>query len=173
MREFSAPWSILLKATTGICVLILCGIAVVGLVAGPRKLLWQLAVVGLPLTFLFLALPFTILGYRIERDVLKVRRLGWATSIPLDGLRSVHADPDAMARSLRVFGNGGLFCFAGRFRNQALGNYRAWATDPGNAVVLKFDDRTLVVTPGRRNAFVFTLTKLIDPPPAAPTTAEQ
>ncbi len=52
-----------------------------------------------------------------------------------------------MKGSIRTFGNGGLFCFSGRFRNRKLGSYRAFATDPKLAVVLRFPDKIVVVTP--------------------------
>jgi len=62
-----------------------------------------------------------------------------------------------MKGSLRLFGNGGLFSSSGLFWNRRLGRYRAFATDPGNAVVLEFPDRTLVVTPESPSGFLAAL----------------
>ena len=59
-----------------------------------------------------------------------------------------------MARSLRIFGNGGLFSVCGRFRNRELGHYRAFVTDPKNAVVLRFGEQTIVISPEGPKEFV-------------------
>ena len=42
----------------------------------------------------------------------------------------------------------------GFFRNRTLGRYRAYATDPGRAVVLVLGGRTVVVTPGEPRIFL-------------------
>lgn len=55
--------------------------------------------------------------------------------------------------SVRTFGNGGFFGFIGWFRHALLGSYRAYATDPANAVVLHFEDDTVVITPDDPAAF--------------------
>lgn len=160
MRDFSAPWSTSLKVMTAISVAILAGLPLVGVTTGPREEpIWQIAMIGLPLSILLGALPFMVRGYHVENSVLTVRRLGWSSRIPLDGLETAEVDPEAMKGSIRTFGNGGLFCFAGRFRNARLGTYRAWATDPTLAVVLKFPDRTLVVSPDRPDRFVEAIRK--------------
>ena len=69
------------------------------------------------------------------------------TLIPLSDLVSVAGDAEAFKGAVRLFGNGGFFSFTGLFWNRKLGFYRAFATDPARAVVLKFAQRTLVITP--------------------------
>jgi hypothetical protein len=96
---------------------------------------------------------FTIRGYRLEGRQLLVDRLLWSTRVPLDGLDAAEIVPDAMRRSVRLFGNGGLFAFAGWFRNRRLGTYRAFATDPSRSVVLRFPNRRVVVTPDDPQGF--------------------
>ena len=78
---------------------------------------------------------------------LYVQRIGWKSKIDLTELNSVQVDPTAMSKSIRLFGNGGLFCFAGIFRNHKLGRYWAFATSPKKSVILRFPKRTIVVTP--------------------------
>ena len=112
------------------------------------------AIIVSPLSILVIAVFYVIRGYELEGKTLHVKRLGWRCRISLDELLSVYADPAAMKRSIRLFGNGGLFCFAGKFRNNELGSYRAFATDPKDAVVLKFRSRTIVVTPTDVDGFV-------------------
>ncbi len=113
--------------------------------------------VGLIVVVLLGSALFTIRGYELAGSELLVRRLVWATRIPLQDLRSAWADPSAMKRSIRLFGNGGLFAFSGLFSNRKLGRYRAFATDPRNAVVLRFAARTIVVTPDAPQEFLSTL----------------
>ncbi len=158
--RFGAPWALSLKLMTVFGVAILGGVATIGLVATPIETpLWTLAMVVMPLSVLIISLLFMIRGYELSGDELSVLRLLWRSRVSLDGLQAAEINPEAMRRSLRTFGNGGLFCFAGRFRNKKLGPYRAFATDPKLAVVLKFGDRTVVVTPDNPRKLVARLHK--------------
>lgn len=144
--DFAAPWSRALRWITSLACLLLAGITLVGL-AWPRGGLETLLLVALPPLVLAAGLLFMVRGYRIEgRELLVLRPLG-ATRVDLSGLRTASADPQAMRGSIRLFGIGGLFVWAGWFRNRALGRYRVWATDPARAVVLRFEKRVVVVTP--------------------------
>ena len=153
--QFEAPWGGLLKGMTALSIVILLGVAAAGLLTGPRDTLtWQISMIGLPLVFLAGGVFFVIRGYTVETDMVRVHRLGWESHIPLIGLEDVTVDPEAMSGSIRTFGNGGMFCFAGSFRNRKLGDYRAFATDLKKSVILRFSNRTVVVTPGDPQAFV-------------------
>jgi hypothetical protein len=154
VAEFAAPWALPLKLTTVFAISILALVPAVGLSSGPRgNWLWIATMVALPCAILAAAPWFMIRGYAVGGNTLVIRRLGWSSEINLKDLRSIEADPEAMRKSTRVFANGGLFCFAGRFRNRKLGAYRAYATAPHLAVVLRFSDRVVVVTPGDPNEF--------------------
>ena len=127
--------------------------------------------VALPLLVLAGTLPFVIRGYVLQERTLFINRLGWRTCVDLTALRSVQADPNAMRGSLRLLGSGGLFGFFGVFRNRPLGVYRAYATDPQRAVVLKLSGRTVVVTPDDPDAFVAEVRRRVgitDAPPVIP-----
>jgi hypothetical protein len=120
-----------------------------------------------PLAFFFLAVAliaisslFVIRGYRLDPAGLHVERLLWADRIPLDALRGAWADHQAMAKSLRLFGNSGFFCIAGLFSNRRLGRYRAFATDAQRSVVLDLTARKVVVTPEDPWAFLAALRRL-------------
>jgi hypothetical protein len=149
-RSFRAPWGPALRWVTLLATALLAGIAILEAVVLPRDLLggwpWLLATC-LPLAILGGSALFTVRGYRFDGSTLLIRRLLWETPLPLDGLRRAWAAPDAMRRSWRLFGNGGLFAISGLYRNRELGNYRAWATRPDLAVVLEFGQRKVVVTP--------------------------
>ena len=157
MREtvrYSAPWGGALWGMTALAVGTVLMVVTIGLTTGPREMpLWTSAMVVMPLGLLVSAAPFMVRGYEVSPDHLDILRPGWRVSLDLTRLLSVEADPDAMKGSIRLFGNGGLFCFAGLFRNRKLGNYRAFATAPKRAVVLKFEGRTVVVTPDDPEGF--------------------
>ena len=150
--RFSAPWSTSVTVITGLVLALVVVMGGIGLVIGVVVLVGVLAI----------SAYFAVLGYVVEVDTVAVRRPGWQTRLPLEGLESVEADPDAMRGSLRTFGIGGLFAFVGRFRNGRLGPYRAYATDPARAVVLCWTDRTVVVTPDDPETFVAAVAAVAD-----------
>lgn len=59
-----------------------------------------------------------------------------------------------MRRSIRIFGNGGLFGITGIYRNKTLGIYRAYVTDPKQSVVLQMTSRVVVISPAYPRAFL-------------------
>lgn len=99
-------------------------------------------------------LPFIIRSYAIAGDELLIRRLFWTTRLPLAGLKSAEVEPRVMSNSLRTFGNGGAFSFTGWFWKKPLGHYRAFVTDLNRTVVLRFEKRTVVVSPAEPEEFV-------------------
>jgi len=154
--RFEAPWSRLLIIVS-IFATIVCltaGFAAWGsttrMGGDPSK--WWAAL--LPVVLILGAALFTIRGYTVERDSILVHRLLWATRIPRIGLKSATYDPALIAGGIRVFGNGGFFSFSGWFRNKKLGTYRAYITDPARAVVLRYGDRVVVMSPGDPERFV-------------------
>jgi len=160
-HDFDAPWSTALRFMSGLLTLMLLGVAWVGLRTeadmGP---IWYAVMVGIPLVIVLLALRYMVLGYRLTPDTLWVRRWGWFSKWDLEGLEAVAADSGAMIGSRRLLANGGLFSFSGRFRNKQLGTYRAQATDPGRSVILRWPNRTLVISPDDPERFVRTLCEL-------------
>jgi hypothetical protein len=148
MKEYTAPWSTSLIVVSSIGTLICVGAAISAARSGRP---W---IALLPLAIVCGGILFTIRGYTVTPDALLVRRLFWTTRLPLSGLHSAQVEPEAMRRSIRTFGNGGLFSFTGWFRNAALGGYRAFVTDPHRTVVLHFPARTVVVSPSAPEDFV-------------------
>ncbi len=149
--HYKAPWSTLLVVISAAATILCLGISLgmVGLGHGPLP--W----VGLlPLAIILGAAPFTIRGYTITADAILVHRLCSATRLPLQGLQSARAEPNAMRGSLRTFGNGGLFSFSGRYWSKHLGAYRALVTDPRRTVVLRYADRAVVISPASPEQFV-------------------
>jgi len=159
--RFNAPWGTSLKVMTGLSLVVLIGIPILGAFTGSESNTTRFfGMVILPLLILVIASFFLIRGYVLTNTALLIQRLGWNSTLDLTTLISAEADQDAMAKSIRTFGNGGLFCFAGAFRNKKLGPYRAFATDPKRAVVLKFINRAVVITPDKPEEFVTRIKEL-------------
>ncbi len=141
----------MLIAITSLVTILLIGISIGMIWRGGGLVQWAALA---PLTIVCGSALFTIRGYAVSHDAVLVHRLFWTTRLPLAGLQSAKSEPDAMRRSIRTFGNGGLFSFSGFFRNKALGNYRALVTDPHRTVVLRFAERAIVVSPDLPEEFV-------------------
>jgi hypothetical protein len=156
--SFGAPWGKPLKVATILTVVLLTGIAITGLLTGPRGgkegVIWLVAMVVLPLLIWVFALPFAVCGYVLSRGTLLISRFGWYSRIDLKGLKGAEVDPKAMAGSIRTFGNGGLFSFTGLYWSRKLGSYRAYVTDFRFCVILRFNRGVVVVSPDDPEAFV-------------------
>ena len=158
--NFKAPWGIKITCMTLAVSLLLLGISTYLLFADRGNNIYGLRIYG-PMLILLGALLFIIRGYTISGNTLLVHRLIWNSRIDLSGLVSVEINPEAMSYSIRTFGNGGLFSISGLFRNKTLGSYRAYATDPKRAVVLKYKKRTIVVTPDRPDVFAARIESIV------------
>lgn len=161
MQEFrAAPWPTSLKVISIATTAILGGVSYAAWSVIPRGTRVPVAeavgtvVAALPPLVLVGALLFVVAGYEAGPGELRIRRLLWSTRVRLDGLSRAWADPQAMSRSLRIWGNGGLYSFTGYFHNPALGRYRAFVTDSTCAVVLALPGRTVVVSPAEPRAFL-------------------
>ncbi len=157
-RQFDAPWCTRLVWQTALGSAVLLGVtAALWLVPGRDG--WTAKAIATVLLLLVLAgtALFSVRGYRLDGRQLQVDRLLWTTQIPLDGLCAAEVVPDAMRRSIRLCGNGGLFAFTGWYRNRRLGIYRVLATDPAHSVVLRFRNRRIVVTPDDPERFAAAL----------------
>jgi hypothetical protein len=161
MFEFAAaPWPKTLS------VISLLGTAVIGAVgffawraipygtSAPYAVAVGTLVAAVAPAVLFGAALFCVRGYELASGGLVVRRLLWSSRVELDGLTRAWADADAMCRSIRVWGNGGLFAFTGLYRNKSLGTYRVFVTDPARAVVLRLPQRAVVISPADPGAFL-------------------
>ena len=155
MKIYQAPWGKLLKWSSVALVIL----AIV--MCGSMSLLYAkipgwagfLACWTLPLIVLA-CLPFMIRSYAITEDEILIRRLFWTTRLSRAGLKSAEAIPKAMSRSLRTCGNGGVLSFTGWYWSKPLGSYRAFVTDLNRTVVLRFEKRTVVVSPSEPEEFV-------------------
>ena len=153
--EFRAPWSSTVRNVTVLSLVILALPVLIGIfVATEPSLPAAVLLIGGPPLIAAETFAGRVRGYTLAEDAITVRRGLWNTRLSLDGLRSVTGDAEAMRGSIRVFGNGGLFSITGRFWNRKLGWYRAFATDPSRAVVLRYAKRTIVISPHDPQHFI-------------------
>ncbi len=142
--RFAAPWSSTLTFISVVLTVALLAAVFEGAVV---------ATAILAATFVGAA-AFAVRGYAVEPGTLVIERLGWQTRIDLAGLVSAEANPDAMRWAFRTWGIGGPFAFVGHYRSRAVGAFTAYATDRDRAVVLRWPDRAVVVTPDDPETFV-------------------
>ena len=151
---FGAPWAMAIKVITVVTIIVVC-IPVYIFITLPEGAAWLgCLMVGGPVLFILTCAGYTIRGYQLDGSSLLIHRLRWTNRLDLVGLKSVDYDPSAMSRSIRIFGNGGCFSITGWFWNRKLGRYRAFVMDPKRAVVLRFSDYVLVVSPDQPAKFV-------------------
>ena len=146
--RFHAPWGRELTVLTTIATAMVAGIAVFIWTKGGRVTPAVLLLVHA------IPLALTVRRYELVPGALLIRRLWWDTRWPLDGRVTATVRPDVMARSWRIWGNGGLFAISGYFSNAALGRYRAFVTDFKRTVVLDTPRGIVVVSPDRPDDFV-------------------
>lgn len=102
-------------------------------------------------------LPAYIKGYQIQSGYVNVLGLFGSESFPIDEITDAYLDPKSMDGSVRTLANGGIFSFYGQFSNERLGQYFAYVTDPSRSVVLRFADKTVVISPDRPQEFLQSL----------------
>jgi hypothetical protein len=152
-HHFRAPWDNIVQAMTiGICVLFAAIIYF-----APSYIS-----VGLAILIIGGSALFMVQSYNIKNHELIINRLGWTTKFDLQKLNAVEINRNAMSGSWRMFGIGGLFGYIGSFRNDELGNYKAYATNRHNSVILQIDGTNIVVTPDRPQDFVDAVQQVTD-----------
>lgn len=159
VRRFpAAPWPRSLKVSSAVGTMLLVGVSVAAYRAVPVPTgfthYFGAVIAIVPAVILILSILFMVTGYAVSSSELTIQRPLWATEIPLSCLQRVSLDPAICNKSVRIFGNGGLYGFTGLYQNSRLGRYRLFATDIARSVVLRFPDRTVVITPAAPDAFV-------------------
>ena len=155
MNTYKAPWGKTLVCISIIFAGMCLGTAVMTYFLAPSiAILYRIAATGLPLVLVAGCVPFVIRGYVITGDAILIRRLFWTTRLERAGLMSAEALPNVMRKSIRTCGNGGGFSITGWYWSKPLGFYRAFVTDLNRTVVLRFQRRTVVVSPEDPEEFV-------------------
>jgi hypothetical protein len=153
-QVFRAPWCTALKVASAFSSVLLLGLTAMLVRAGALASGWGLVALLVIVGLLVVSPLWAVTGYTLSSTELGIRRLVWTNRLPLDELEQVAADPQALRGSWRLFGNGGLFSISGLFWSRRLGKYHAYLTDPRRAVIVRFRDRVIVLTPESPEEFV-------------------
>lgn len=154
----AAPWPGYLKLTSafGAVLIAIIGIASYRAIPVPSGFTHYFGL-GITLVLwgllIFSALSI-ITGYTLSQADLAIHRLFWTTHIPLAGVNRAYFEPSICKGATRILGNAGLFGFTGIYKNNRLGRFRLFATDPAHAIVLELPGKTIVITPATTHAFI-------------------
>jgi len=97
---------------------------------------------------------YRVTGYQVRADRITISRMASDVDIPIRDIESIEFDPDGMKRSLKVFGNGGVFGFYGKFWNRKYGKYRAFVTDLKKVVVIRTGENIFMLSPEEPEKFI-------------------
>ncbi|MEI6279909.1 MAG: PH domain-containing protein [Verrucomicrobiae bacterium] len=156
MKTYKAPWctTLIVISTLGTALILALVLWMLFLPLPRHCSALASCLRWLPLALLPVSALFTVRGYTITPDAILVHRLLWATRLPRAGLQSAAFVPHAMCKSLRTCGNGGFFSFTGFYWSKKLKSYRAYVTDLRRTVVLRYERRTIVLSPDEPEDFV-------------------
>ncbi len=95
-------------------------------------------------------------NYNITDTDLVIHRPLTDVIIPKKDIRNViRLTKDQLKRTIRTFGNGGLFGYYGKFANSKLGSMTWYATRKDTTILIEtFDNKKLVVTPDEPEEFI-------------------
>jgi Bacterial PH domain len=74
---------------------------------------------------------------------------------PLAGLSAIDRDREILRRAVRIRGNGGIGAIRGRYWSRRVGKFEAFMTDPEKAVVLRWPNQIVAVSPNDPDFFIY------------------
>ena len=93
-NTFNAPWGRSLKLATGLCLVIVFGIFLIGILVEPKNVAyWRIGMLWIPGGLLIVSFFFSIRNYQLLESTLLIQRIGWKSTIDLTDLKSVQVDP--------------------------------------------------------------------------------
>jgi hypothetical protein len=174
MKEFKAFH--FNKKAAGICLAVFGGWFVIALLGQSNGSLVScitsvLSLMAFAVMFALIAAPLVlfqfsgdyVLSYVITRDHLVIRRMLKDISLPLNSLRSATLDPHVFDGKCWSYVNRSGLGRCGHFWSQRLGFFRSFVRKRQNSVILRFSNRTIVVSPEDPSAFVSALHVPSDP----------
>lgn len=137
-------------------------VLLIGFVIGPK--LWSTPVNGSAAILVSIILGFTSIiayalsptSYEIKEDRVIIHRPLKDLVIHRSEIEEVHQMEDGkLARSMRLFGSGGLFGYFGLFWNREFGTMTWYATRRDQAIMITTSShKKLVITPDETDAFM-------------------
>jgi hypothetical protein len=98
---------------------------------------------------------------QITPSDLIVRQSFRTSRFPLAGLLSAEPNPTPLKGAVRWTGNNGVGAITGRYRSGTFGPMRVFLTDPKYAVLLRWSDHAVVVSPRQPSVFIDSLRPLL------------
>ncbi len=149
MTHFQARLSWLLTTYT---ILLTAGICAAALYEySLHHTVWSLLLLGL---FLVTSL-FSVRGYEVQPGRLFIRRPFRTTVVDLSDLTEASTEPDLVRSSWSLWSTRGYFGFIGYGYKGDIGTYRAYVTNSGKAVLLRFlSGKQIVVSPESPEEFI-------------------
>lgn len=136
----------------------------------PVVTLLALPVIAAP-AYAFACAP---LGYALTEHTLTIeRKTLWSIRIPLSQISACHPLPRAALQdAIRIYGTGGLFGWAGRYRARGIGAFTMYATSLDRLILVqRRRRRPIVISPADPTAFLDGLRRQYETlvvPPQAP-----
>jgi hypothetical protein len=150
---FSASYDV----TTKIISVIVCCALIGGAIIGRSVVGTCIAVIVLGAAYAFSPRSYAIFGGSVL-----IKRLIGDIRIPLSEIREVRAaDAEDLRGCIRVFGNGGLFGYYGKFRTSKLGICDWYVTQRSKSVIIAAGTKVFVISPDDVNGFISEATKLV------------
>lgn len=167
-QSFSSPWGARVRILTSVVAVIFLGFSMFTAFNPEvsQSQVWGLRFLP-ALIFLVMNLvmaPYLVLGYEVSAGEISIRRLGWVKRIPLTGISSVTCDPLALRGATKIIGNDGYLAMIGLFKSKKMGFFRAFVTDGSRVVILKWQDKTILISPDEPQTFIQSLEALIGRP---------
>ena len=122
----------------------------------PARMSWSMLAINASVVVVLVAGWFisSIRGITLSGQALSINLTFWSARFDLAGLRSIGVDAEALKGGLRTFGNGGLGAFHGSFWSKRLGKFRGYITDARRCVVLRWENKCVVVSPKDTEYFI-------------------
>jgi len=94
-------------------------------------------------------------GYVVSSDSIAIRRLVGTVRVPLDRVQEARlATNEDLSGCIRLWASGGLFGDYGVMRTNRLGTCRWYVTNRSKTVVVRTEDRTVVLSPDEPEALL-------------------
>ena len=154
--EFKASLNTTTKIITIIGSLILIGVNL-PILFFQQYIFWvTICILALTLVIFIISWGFSTKGYKIENQMLVIKRPLGNKNFALKDFQSIERIAKKDLRfSLRVFGNGGLFGYYGKFYNRKFGKMTWFVTNLNNSILIKMTDgKKIVVTPDEPESFL-------------------
>lgn len=106
---------------------------------------WMKWVISIPIGAIFLYMTsLTPIKLSLYPHELKIKKMVGSIVIPVEDITSISVVTNETNNSIRTFGSGGACGYLGRFKNEMLGNYKMYATESNNLILVRTASKNYV-----------------------------